>query len=94
MILKGLDGALGVPQGGGVHGGHHHGPVGGVPQGILMPPFSNPTASPPVVKVPQKNTFFAFWVMLIKPPHPAMREPNLLTLMFPDSSAWARPRNA
>lgn len=39
--------------------------------------------SPPAVKVPQKNTFLAFCVILINPPQPAIRGPNLDTLILP-----------
>ena len=46
------------------------------------------------VNVPQKNTRFAFCVILINPPQPATRVPNFETLMFPSVSACARPRKA
>ena len=39
--------------------------------------------SPPAVKVPAKTSALAFWVMLMKPPAPANRPPNRLTLTLP-----------
>ena len=50
--------------------------------------------SAPAVKVPQKTTFLAFWLMLMKPPAPASRGPNRETFRLPSASACARPRNA
>jgi len=50
--------------------------------------------SRPALKVPTKTTFFAFWLMLMKPPAPASFGPNLLTFRLPCASAWARPRKA
>ena len=47
-----------------------------------------------VVKVPQKKTFLVFWVILMKPPQPAIFGPNRETLMFPNRSHSARPRKA
>ena len=41
-------------------------------------PSSISTCRSPAVKVPTNTTFFAFWLMLMKPPAPARRGPNLL----------------
>ena len=46
-------------------------------------PSSTATCRSPAVKVPTKTTFLAFWLMLMKPPAPASRGPNLLTLRLP-----------
>ncbi|MCY1526246.1 hypothetical protein D9M68_612550 [compost metagenome] len=48
----------------------------------------------PALKVPTKTTALAFWLMLMKPPAPARREPKRETLRLPSASAWARPRKA
>ena len=47
-----------------------------------------------VLKVPQKTTLCVFWVMLMKPPQPAMRSLNLLTLTSPLALHSAMPRKA
>ena len=62
---------------------------------IFSRPPSTAISSPPAVKVPQNTTFFAFWVMLMKPPatHRAPAElAHCSTLPWP--SVWARPRKA
>jgi hypothetical protein len=46
------------------------------------------------VKVPTNTTVRAFWLMLMKPPAPARRGPNLLTFRLPWLSACARPSTA
>ena len=58
--------------------------------------FSSATENspPPAMKVPTNTTFFAFWLMLIKPPAPASRGPNRETLRLPMRSACASPRKA
>jgi hypothetical protein len=48
-------------------------------------PSLTATSRPPAVKVPTKTTFLAFWLMLMKPPAPASRGPNLLTLRLPSA---------
>ena len=45
-------------------------------------------------KEPRKNSFLAFWLMLMNPPEPGSLDPNLLTLTFPCRSACAMPRKA
>ncbi len=44
------------------------------------------------MNVPTKTTFRAFWLMLMKPPHPANVFPNRLTLTLPAASTCAMPR--
>lgn len=46
-------------------------------------PEATAVFSPPAVKVPQKNTFLAFCVILMNPPQPSDPRPNLDTLMLP-----------
>ncbi len=67
----------------------------------IEPSFSIPSLPPstdtlrsPAVNVPTKTTFLAFWLMLMNPPAPASRGPNLLTFRLPCRSACASPRNA
>jgi len=56
---------------------------------IATVPLSTTTCKSPVVKVPTKTTSRADWLMLMKPPAPARRLPNLLTLRLPSASACA-----
>lgn len=44
-------------------------------------------SSRPSGAVPRNNTRLAFWLMLMKPPAPARRQPNSYTLMLPSASA-------
>lgn len=43
-------------------------------------------------KVPIKQIFLAFCVMLMKPPGPVIRPANLDTFTLPWRSIWAAPR--
>ena len=47
---------------------------------IASRPSSIAGSRPPASKVPTNTTFFAFWLILMKPPAPASCGPNLLTL--------------
>ena len=53
-------------------------------------PSREPDSRLPAVKVPQNTRLLAFWLMLMNPPIPARRGPNLLTLRLPSRSASAR----
>ena len=57
-------------------------------------PLRTATCKPPALKLPTNTTRRALWLMLMNPPAPASRGPNLLTLRLPCASAWARPRKA
>jgi hypothetical protein len=59
----------------------------------VVPPGQS-MARPPAVSVPLNITFFAFWLMLMKPPMPMMRPPKRLTFTFAWRSTWAKDRNA
>ena len=58
-----------------------------------LPPETD-VSRPLAVNVPQKTIFFAVCVMPMKPPQPAMRGPNLDTLILPEASTCARPSSS
>ena len=61
---------------------------------ICSSPASIRAANPPDVKVPTNTTFFEFWEILMKPPHPETLEEKRLALTLPAPSHSANPRHA
>ena len=57
--------------------------------GMTSLPSATSMSLSPAVNVPANTTFLAFWLMLMKPPAPASRGPNLETLRLPSRSACA-----
>ena len=61
---------------------------------ITRPLSRRPTSCLPAVNVPMKQSFWAFWVMSIKPPGPTIRPWKLEAFTLPYRSTSAKPSTA